>query len=1074
MNEIDIREREDLDNALLNADIILSKSYLSMLNNKEISTILHSDIDFTKEDYKTDFNSKFRFYEISKIIFDKNENNQEKLISIFNAIWNSKSPLFVLIQGKEDSVSFKIGTNADSSNLLKNSFQGNFPGTELGEKPIKGKDIDKVYLFKTDDSQKYSFVSSVSIVPTKRSKEENKEHKFIQGIEKVIDALQGKKYSLLLIADPVSNTDLDISRKSLENLYSQLVPFSESQLTIGENELASTSKALSKGTSDSISQSLADSISHTYGENTSHTKGKNVGMNLGVNGGINKGQNFGSNTTENKGWNYGIAIIGRSVGKAIGTFAGQSIGGFLGGSVGLSAGMSWSDTKGSSYSDTNGSTSTHGTTQTFNENETHTTSESKGRNKNLQIKFENHSVKKLMEKIDKTLKRYDNCKDYGMWNTAVYCIAASKNVSSMVASIYQSVMRGEDSSLENGSVVSWDKEQSSLVLNSLRQMQHPRIKIGGNTYFTPGTLISSAELAISAGLPYHSVPGISVLECADFGRTISSYDNIDSGERNQKINIGNIFHMHQTEKLPVTLNTKSLCSHTFITGSTGSGKSNTVYQLLNEIKRCGQKFLVVEPAKGEYKNVFGKQNDVCVYGTNPALTQLLRINPFSFPNGNEDASKNIHILEHLDRLIEIFNVCWPMYAAMPAVLKEAVEKSYEDCGWNLTESTNEYGNNLYPTFADITRNIRTIIDNSEYDKENKGAYKGALITRLKSLSNGINGLVFTTDEIKNEDLFDKNVIVDLSRVGSAETKSLIMGLLVLKLQEYRITSGEMNSDLKHITVLEEAHNLLKRTSTEQSQDSGNLLGKSVEMLTNSIAEMRTYGEGFIIADQAPGLLDMAVIRNTNTKIIMRLPDQDDRELVGKAANLNDDQIKELAKLPCGVAAVYQNEWVEPVLCQINKYEYTDEKYIQKDTAVNVQNVNSAKNLEIAKLLCNGTKLSTTKEITDLMDNINIPCSTKVRIYKFLQNPPTSPRYTKLAPLVSELLPEIKTELKAVFEKNSNPEVWTDIIDTNIRNIENNIEQEVLREIRQCIITELLYNELGNHDAYNEWRNKGVK
>ena len=54
--------------------------------------------------------------------------------------------------------------------------------------------------------------------------------------------------------------------------------------------------------------------------------------------------------------------------------------------------------------------------------------------------------------------------------------------------------------------------------------------------------------------------------------------------------------------------------------------------------------------------------------------------------------------------------------------------------------------------------------------------------------------------------------------------------------------------------------------------------------------MRTYGEGFIIADQAPGLLDMAVIRNTNTKIIMRLPDESDRQLVGKAAGLNDDQI----------------------------------------------------------------------------------------------------------------------------------------------------------------------------------------
>ncbi len=174
----------------------------------------------------------------------------------------------------------------------------------------------------------------------------------------------------------------------------------------------------------------------------------------------------------------------------------------------------------------------------------------------------------------------------------------------------------------------------------------------------------------------------------------------------------------------------------------------------------------------------------------------------------------------------------------------------------------------------MARNIKEIIDTSEYDSDNKGAYKGSLLTRLQSLTNGINGMIFTCDEIAAADLFDKNVIVDLSRVGSSETKSLIMGMLVLKLQEHRMALATgMNEKLKHITVLEEAHNLLKRTSTEQASESANLLGKSVEMLANAIAEMRTYGEGFVIADQAPGLLDMSVIRNTNTKIIMRLPDR---------------------------------------------------------------------------------------------------------------------------------------------------------------------------------------------------------
>lgn len=135
--------------------------------------------------------------------------------------------------------------------------------------------------------------------------------------------------------------------------------------------------------------------------------------------------------------------------------------------------------------------------------------------------------------------------------------------------------------------------------------------------------------------------------------------------------------------------------------------------------------------------------------------------------------------------------------------------------------------------------------------------------------------------------------------------------------------GQSNERLRHVTVLEEAHHLLRRTSSEQSGERANLLGKSVEMLANSIAEMRTYGEGFIIADQSPGLLDMSVIRNTNTKIVLRLPDQSDRELVGRAAGLNEEQIEELAKLDKGVAAVYQGEWLEPVLCKVEKHTATN-------------------------------------------------------------------------------------------------------------------------------------------------------
>ena len=559
-----------------------------------------------------------------------------------------------------------------------------------------------------------------------------------------------------------------------------------------------------------------------------------------------------------------------------------------------------------------------------------------GLSKGYTQSFVNYGVKHTLEIIEEKMKKIEESAALGMWEFSSYFVSDDPVIANNAAHMYLALTQGDNSYLSSAAVNFWDGDieakAARVVLSSVQRLQHPvfGLKTSLNddwlmypSLVTPSTLVSGRELARALNFPRKSVNGVPVLEVVPFGRNVISYDK--SLQNCRQVEVGNIFHMEHEEQTPVYLSLESLRSHAFITGNTGTGKSNTVYHLLEEARDNGIKFLVVEPAKGEYKHVFGNQNDVHVYGTNPQVSPLLRINPFSFPNG-------IHILEHLDRLVELFNVCWPMYAAMPAVLKSGVEKAYENCGWDLLTSENRYKYDIYPDFADVADCIKEIIDSSEYDNENKGAYKGSLLTRLQSLTNGINGMIFSSDDISDSILFDQNSIVDLSRVGSSETKSLIMGMLVLKLQEHRLIGNiPMNSELRHLTVLEEAHNLLKRTSTEQSNESSSILGKSVEMLANAIAEMRTYGEGFIIADQAPGLMDMSVIRNTNTKVIMRLPDKTDRELVGKAANLNDKQIEELAKLPRGVAAIYQNEWVQPVLCKVRKHDLADNASYQYES-----------------------------------------------------------------------------------------------------------------------------------------------
>lgn len=892
--------------------------------------------------------------------------------------------------------------------------------------------------------------------------------------------------------------------------------------TLTKGKTSGTNSSVTTGTNEGYSYGESVSVSENIspaGIGVNGTQGSNYSTNIGNSKSYMKGASESlSNSTASSTsstWSRGLSstsgtsdtlTTGESIARSLGRSAIRTIGSTLTNSVGQAI------TSGLAIAEGVFKSTSLGINFGANFARSSTVTASVGKNDGITQTHVNYNVKHALELLDSQMKRYEKSTAMGMWDFAAYVIGENQNVVSNVAHSYLGLTQGEESYMSTDAVNLWrgdveENEASDYIYEYLKELRHPvfglnpdylelaQMKKDANTgiellekddfyngdlqsmycyptVVTATTPLSGKELAYSLNFPQKSLAGLPVIQCARFGRNI----NLSGGEDlpDDCITIGKIFHMDNTENNSVSLSLNSLASHTFITGSTGSGKSNTVYKILDKASISGVKFLVIEPTKGEYKNIMGNQADVEVYGTNPTHSKLLRLNPFSFPS-------DLHVLEHIDRITEIFNVCWPMYAAMPAVLKRAIEKSYEDCGWNLCQSTNEFGTDLYPCFADVTRNVRAIIDSSDYDAENKGAYKGSLITRLSSLSTGLNEMIFANDEITSEDLFDSNVIVDLSRVGSSETKSLLMGMLVLKLQEYRMAQGLMNADLNHITVLEEAHNLLKRTSTEQPVEGGNLIGKSVEMISNAIAEMRTYGEGFIIADQAPGLLDMAAIRNTNTKIILRLPDLSDRELVGKAANLNDAQITELAKLPRGIAAIYQNEWIEPVLCKVEKHDSDENRYEYIPDPIQEKQIDNSIRVDIAKLLSEGTKLSKEQILSDIKPNLeklDINASADVSIMRVLMNPPKEPRMSKLGEVMSALFPEIKNEVSKAYSEATDTSEWTDAAKRTLEMCLANtsegsrLGEQARRDIIQGIITYYIWVIQRDQASVEKWYVEG--
>lgn len=1013
--------QQNLQNCLAIIDSEVMKDYIPALQHCDVAPFDESTVNQLQG---------IQFFRITELVYQEDEFSVHKLATVFHALSNKPCTLALMIQSDGQTNNFYLGARPrDSGNsagtmrkMLEHSLLGLFPGSRTAEYRTDELEADLRRLGFYPGGKDIGCISSVSCIADYKQEKSNIGNKdFFQGLEKFIYSMQGKAFTSIFIANNLEHKDLVATRKEYEQIYTLMSPFANMQYNYSLNSSSSSSDSDTLGTAktestgitkgSSITESVSDGktksktlthsvtdtdgISDTVGTGETHTVGTSDGSNestsitgtIGVHAGI---------STPGGGPHAGVsASVSRA--KTHGTLHTDSVSDSI--SKNLTHGINRSKAIGqsSAESESDTHTVTRGTGTQYSENTGESISENIAHTKALTDTFgssqavtlnvQNKPLLNALERLDRLLARLDECESIGMWDFAAYFLGESAAEAETAASMYQSLISGNQSGLQIAAVNTWtDEDRVNEILKYIRNFYHPvflhQLSEGGvlrQTFVDPTVLTSTNELAIQLGLPRRSVKGLPVIEHASFAQEVLNEHRQASAD---SVGLGVVSHFGKETVTDVCLDLQSLSMHTFVTGSTGAGKSNTVYQILSQLPGKGVHFLVVEPAKGEYKNVFGHRGDVSVYGTNPLIMNLLRINPFSFP-------KEIHIYEHLDRLVEIFNVCWPMYAAMPAILKDAIERSYKKAGWDLRQSKNKYHDQLFPNFIDVLQQIDVVMEESQYSSDNKGDYKGALCTRLRSLTNGINSLVFTSNELAPQDLFDKNVIVDLSRVGSAETKSLIMGLLVMKLQEYRIAScNDMNVPLHHITVLEEAHNLLKRTSTEQSAESSNLMGKSVEMLTNAIAEMRTYGEGFIIADQAPGLLDMSVIRNTNTKIIMRLPEYSDRELVGRAVGLNDEQIVELSKLSKGVAAVYQNDWLEAVLCKIKKYNAEEKIYIaQLNETLPAEDI---KGTIISRLIA--------KEITKLIDRVddtviraNMPAAAKCRLFDYVQAPPSKKR-----------------------------------------------------------------------------------
>jgi len=928
--------------------------------------------------------SNIVLYHIKEVTFEGEEKSprREAFENVIGMIQNEGVNFIYLILGNKKGVSFYFGLVKESkyngelsmpidemgNNLLKSAIRGNFRGSKIEE--VSPEEMLEIFDRMQTNSENKNLIRKYANVIGTPGINESEDKKSFQGVDRLVDVMQGEDFGLCILAKPLSKRAIKKIEDDLYQIYNSLSTFSKISLQEGENQSAGTS--ISKGTSESVSSGKNKSI----GTNSSKTAGisETTGTNETKTAGSTKGTNYSESQTEGKSWGK---TEGRNEGtsKTKGTNTGTSSGSSSnsqnsgtsnsatenwgtsrsenegtssskGTNTGYSKSENISKTKGNnasigtSQSKTAGTSETTGTNSSTTKGINNSVNESKttGSSQNVSKDIINKKAADYVKYIDEMLLPIiDYGKSKGLYLTTTFIFADNNSqlqkLGNTIKSLY-SGKKGNKNPLEFEILETDDKkidyfknfqipecvsydDENALTLKS-HFVENDEVSLGN--WYSPN------ELGLIAGLPEKEVVGLALNEEVEFGL------NAKTPEKGEElISLGKLVQSGNEIDTKVYLEKSAFNKHIFITGVTGTGKTTTCQKLLLESELP---FLVIEPAKTEYRILMNnpKTEDILIFTLGNDKVAPFRLNPFEFFEGESITSR-------VDMLKAAMEASFDMEAAIPQIIESAMYSCYEDYGWNIDTDENEKFDNPYdggvysfPTLEDLLNKIETEVTKHNFDDRLKKDYIGSITARLQGLLVGSKGQMLNSRRsIDFRELIEKKVVLEIEGIKNGTEKSLVMGFILTNLCEALRAKYNKDKHFKHITLIEEAHRLLSKYTPGDSLNKKN----SVETFADMLAEVRKYGESLIIADQIPNKMTPEVLKNTNTKIVHKIFAEDDKEAIGNTISLSKEQKDFLSSLPTGRAIVFSQSWTKAVQVQIERMtDTTSDEIIDEDRLKN--------------------------------------------------------------------------------------------------------------------------------------------